>query len=686
MQTGKMNVTQTKNGKFEAKIHYERDGKSKQITVPRMDLRDTSLNGVEVEFESENGQIVKVIQQGKVIFPTEANAQKKTDKPQDNVNSFKKAPSSGTFNKVGTGNAPKSSPKGAPCKRDARAPYNFIPLNSKVVAWKMPPNIEADCDKYHDSCHTGVIEIEIETKTPLYIRGSLKEEQFANGKESKDIAAFFGPGGILRIPGSSLRGLTRTLVEIVSFGKFGFFDDIGLYFRGLADKSNLRNEYQKKMSSYDTKSKKSQYLISAGMLSKRGFDYFITPSPEAPKQISKKMARSIIEPQGKKYKLFTWYKNKNEYIVVSGDMTNKIKDWVITIPTENAKSFKIPDIDARNYMNDKNRADEVPNLLEECIKESVPCFYIRWKDAKNEERVSFGHTGMFRLAYEKSIGEHIPIVTILDENTSVDMAEAIFGNEKTYAGRVFFEDAIICEGQGEVCMGISTPRILSSPKPTTFQHYLEQDENADTKNYNTYNSDGSIRGNKFYWHQSGNGWKEENRQNIEQHKSQYTEINPVKPNTRFKGRIRFENLRTEELGALLFVLALPDGCYHKIGMGKPLGLGSIHIKPTLHISDRISRYTNLLAEWTGISPSDYQKVSELKKTFEDFILKKIGDNQSSTLWTNSRIHELELMLNFEKGKALEGASKMRYMEIEHPQYKNEFKDRPILVRPSEFTK
>lgn len=681
MQTGKLRVNQTNKGKLEKYIDYERDGKAKKVPVPNMDLKDASLNGVEVEFESDKGQVVKVTYQGKVIYPQESIKQNKVNIPKDNTTAYQKASSPGSFSKASTG----SVPKGAPCRRDAKAPYNFIPLNSTVINWKMPPNIEADCDKYHDNCHTGVIEIDIETKTPLYIRGPLKQKDLDNCIESNEISAFFDPAGILRIPGSSLRGMIRTLVEIVSFSKFGYFDDTGLYYRGLADKSNLRNEYQQTMSSYDAKKKVAQYKISAGILSKEGFKYFINPAG-TPNQIARKKAQSIIASLGKKYEPFEWYRNNNEFIVVSGEMEGKEKDWLINLPSNNVNRFEIPEKDVRQYNNDKNRSTDAPNLLKKASSGESPCFYVKWRDSQNNERVAFGHTGMFRLAYKKTIGEHIPIETIMDKNSSIDMAEAIFGNEKTFAGRVFFEDALLCESQGEVCMGVSSPKILSSPKPTTFQHYLEQDENADTKHYNTYNSNGTIRGNKLYWHQSGNNWQEKDKNKIQKHKSQYTEINPVKLGTRFKGRIRFENLRTEELGALLFAIDLPVGCCHKIGMGKPLGLGSIHIKPTLFISDRKARYANLFAEWKDISPVDNQRVSQLQKAFETFILRQIGDSGSQILWENQRISELALILDFEKGKALENNEKTRYMEIERQRIGNEFKDRPILVRPSELTK
>ena len=112
------------------------------------------------------------------------------------------------------------------------------------------------------------------------------------------------------------------------------------------------------------------------------------------------------------------------------------------------------------------------------------------------------------------------------------------------------------------------PKILSSPKPTTFQHYLTQ-SNDHIRDLNHYNRPAAIRGNKLYWHKSGKNWEETDQKEIDYHATQYTKIKPVRPGVQFKGRIRFENLSDIELGALLFVLDLPEGCSHKLGMGKP---------------------------------------------------------------------------------------------------------------------
>src|SRR3990172_2425245 len=280
---------------------------------------------------------------------------------------------------------------------------------------------------------------------------------------------------------------------------------------------------------------------------------------------------------------------------------------------------------------------------------------------------------MFRLAYEKTIGEHIP--ADLKNDSKTDLAEAIFGTvvkkkeARTIAGRVFFEDAFLTEGQQDFQMGEKTPKILAAPKPTTFQHYLVQTKD-DNKQLNHYNSNSAIRGYKLYWHKSGDKCEQTNQNEIDSHPKQYTKIKPVKPETRFSGRIRFENLSEVELGALLFSLELPEGCYHKLGMGKPLGLGSVKIIPKLCLSDRNKRYTDLFAEWSNdVSESD--RIQEFKMAFEQHVLGKISE-QHNSLWNTARLKELKLMLDYEIGKSLESQGEIRYMEIQD-KGQNEFK-------------
>jgi CRISPR-associated protein (TIGR03986 family) len=329
------------------------------------------------------------------------------------------------------------------------------------------------------------------------------------------------------------------------------------------------------------------------------------------------------------------------------------------------------------------------------------CFYI----TDNENNVlAFGHTGFFRLPYELTIGDHVP--ENLKSNDITDFAEAIFGKESKWASRVFFEDAVLGKEQNDIFINETSPKILASPKPTAFQLYLEQpkEENTGLKELKHWDDkDTLIRGYKLYWHRDTPddstekySWNEGKVINDTQH----TVIKPIKRNIKFKSRIRFENLTKEELGALLFVLDLPENHYHKIGMGKPLGLGSIEIKPALSLIDRKERYTSLFKEDTWNLGIKSAGKDDFKIAFEKYILKNISHNDKSnatSLWDTPRLRQLKTMLNWRNNTEIRGwLEKTRYMMIECPQNdpdydclcsdskhdkSNEYKDRPVLPKP-----
>ena len=100
-----------------------------------------------------------------------------------------------------------------------------------------------------------------------------------------------------------------------------------------------------------------------------------------------------------------------------------------------------------------------------------------------------------------------------------------------------------------------------------------------------------IRGFKQFWHQSGFSWYKEEDDDF--NKKLDKSITPVSPNNHFRFKVWFENLSDIELGALLFCLDLPTGLGYKLGMGKPIGLGTITIAPTLFITNRFKRYAEL---------------------------------------------------------------------------------------------
>ena len=123
-----------------------------------------------------------------------------------------------------------------PTQEIAKAPYNFVPLPEKVVT--VDPATLPDQDRYHPDRHTGTIECVITTASPVYVRASLTPEESERQEREEDKQMpwrqqvrnkpdFFStdPDKTPRIPGSSLRGMLRQIVEIISYSKVQWVSD-----------------------------------------------------------------------------------------------------------------------------------------------------------------------------------------------------------------------------------------------------------------------------------------------------------------------------------------------------------------------------------------------------------------------------------------------------------------------------
>ena len=248
------------------------------------------------------------------------------------------------------------------------------------------------------------------------------------------------------------------------------------------------------------------------------------------------------------------------------------------------------------------------------------------------------------------------------------------------------------------------PKILASPKPSTFQHYLVQDKdeghdpdrNEQLAHYGSSRSTTQIRGVKHYWHRGKNpDFKardlEKDKDGKIKNESQLTRMVPLKPDVTFSSRIHFENLKPEELGLLWWALALPaddNKTYcHKIGMGKPLGMGGVHIKPTLTLTKRPKRYQTLFTGEQWQAAEEMANPQTYIADFEQYILAKVSSDERPPRFTQmERIRMLLAMLTWhEDDPAWTEAT--RYMEIEYgPRRLNEYKERPVLPDPLEIGK
>lgn len=610
----------------------------------------------------------------------------------------------------------------------AKAPYNFVPLNEMVV--KSESEKPPAGDRYHSDKLTGYIQYTLETITPLYVRDTLDGEQInqkqdGNTKDNEN-PDFFSPGGKIKIPGSSLRGMIRNLIEIVSWGKFHFSDkDRMLYFRAVAEtKSSLGDIYKNLMID-----KSNNYFpkIKAGILRRISSDkYVIYPSKiicntqiyrinyniETRKVEGSNLVlgeyefRKIffkpVAPEDHTHYRFERKKNQKVayklkyakiteirdsemegyvegYLVSSGSFgKKKHMHWIINTPDNFNDFSEIKKEVIDNYKKDEAR-EERADLIEmlSSYPAGVPCFYIT---DDSGSVISFGFTGMFRLPYNSTIGNHIP-ANLQNENIT-DISEIIFGSNSQFASRVFFEDAdLLPDQQKDVTIDTDIFLTLLSPKPTTYQHYLEQKKGLGNNNLKHWNDNVPISGYKRYWHRNIKDWKTE-YQGKGSIKDFQQRLKPINSGIRFEGNIRFENLSIIELGALLFTLDLPENHYHKLGMGKPYGFGSVKIIPRLFLINHLERYQRLFTNNNWFRAEREEKMDMYKLEFGKYILESINEKEKvKSLWEVDRMRHLLVMLDWKPTERSDWPDKTRYMEIEHPINGNEFKERLVLKQP-----
>ena len=652
-----------------------------------------------------------------------------------------------------------------PQRRDrrAKAPYNFVPLPERVVVseGELPPQ-----DRYDPNLHTGYLDCTLKTETPLFVRGPLTLDEFERQdthaeeekkkpyqEQIKNKPEFFYIDPATHepvIPGSSLRGMLRTLVEIVSYGKIEWVaPQPTITYRAVAAPKNdpLSFPYKEMIGRYGDN-------VRAGYLMRRGEDWFIQPAkrpadlgwPEPSsylkvkeKTISSKLIPGFIPFNSPNYKpqvhevsfnIEIRQGKRGKYValkeigpraagylyegtlVCSGNMLEtagssrpnltgspRRNHALVLAPSANEKPLKISTQVVRDYLAALTPFQK--EVLDErmgCLQEGRPVFYVE----RNGAVIAFGHTPNFRVpaflhGESRAATPRDFVPQELRQAEGRDLSEALFGYPSSgspgngHASRIFVTSARLDPGDRNDWNSQPpiTPKILSSPKLTTFQHYLVQDRDRghdpdDKKllaHYGTPTPDETvIRGHKLYWHKDGSlGEEDFTDPAADSHSTQHTLMKPVGQGARFHLRIYFENLRDYELGALLWVLTLPgpDGSYrHKLGMAKPLGLGSVHIEEVnLHLSDRRERYSRLFDEesksWYLPVKEDPLSQTDLIRAFEEFVLNKLDKDTNQSLSDLPRIRALLTMLKW-PGPSGDGTE---YMELE------EFKERKVLPSP-----
>ena len=502
----------------------------------------------------------------------------------------------------------------------ATAAYNFVPLGPEIVpaefvhvqeeaghpAW---PALEKEQQQACFSKHvretgknSGWLELDITALTPLLVGGASDNGQFFAPLDPDHPA----------LPGSSLRGLVRSLVKILACGAMrpnDDFEDKNLYFRVVAGYGNdaLKTHY-------DQLTEAEQGGSSAGFLVKRQDGSFYI-SPCQVERLSSQSATRQDRPriQWKKVKK----KNGEEESIATttnGPMMDRKKHIIQQARYQFfhgrfSTKYPVPSKLIYNYDNDPLHADEnwasknkAIDLLDpkwssedpdKMTKDPqavavVPCHFVLESDGETVR--SFGHGPKYRIPYANAIQKSVPKPLRQLPEACADLADAIFGVGGLWSGRGSFEDARLTSAASYEAPSLPRPQMV--PRPTAYQMYLEQGRSSGAATKHWDSKDATMRGYKFYWH-SNAPWK---KQSEDPPIKNTKEIQPLQKGAKFHSRVWFQDLSDVELGALCaaFDLGADDHTAYKLGRGKAIGMGSIRIRATLHLQDEDAKYHSFL--------------------------------------------------------------------------------------------
>ena len=492
-------------------------------------------------------------------------------------------------------------------------PYQFVSASKKVM--------RSPVEKGN---LTGKISCRIKVKEQLAIPNSV-----ADKPQKYD---FFNVDGRYMIPGSEIRGCIRSAYETVTSSCFSIVNSEILSAREA--KPNLSRK--------------------PGILMRRDNEWVIYEAVYYNEKHYHKYKHKIGEPdvvrkwqkKGNKPELCETYfyfeeddegylkraavcteadilKLRRAYEVYLANLTND--DIISETANEEIRAI-------RSYiqlLNDMQNTEEDDDML-------LPLFY-QCSKGGNIVYISPAHTG--RKVHEntvpKLLGEHDKCTGKSGLYCPSCSLFGTLGDNAPIASRVRFSDAVMTNGS------ISDYKFLpelASPKISTVEFYSNQSGyTSDSPRWNYDDKNVSLKGRKYYLH----GIPKE----ADELGTRQVAVKTANKNSEFIFDVFFDKITEKELKTLLWVLTIGDNdiesnYMHKLGMGKPVGYGSVKI-----VVDDVTQRSFDAAQMTyslnKMSFADYavteDETDELfdRRALADFML--ISDYSLTVDGSNERI-------------------------------------------------
>lgn len=462
------------------------------------------------------------------------------------------------------------------------SPYNFVPLNQQVFYPDWAEQASQDLP-FKDGLDVS-LDIKLTNVSPLFTRNGSKD-----GKDTFS-SHIIGENGKRQyfIPATTIKGMLREIVEIMTFGKMQEGKDYQNRYFGYRDVARqagneLNAEYMRKVSKgkpgWLYKEGENYYFAScSGELEKIAKDELkqLYPSYQSDPSIWKSnisVGKNGIYPSYPEIE-----KNDNYYrIVCTGKFGKKQHELLFPSAEDEPILIQKETIEAFTTMYDATPGFSDAKDGESCFLsalengEKIPVFHLRLEEGKE----TLGFSRMFKLPFKYNVKQQVEVLQKADINRP-DFAETLFGytgKETSLKGRVQISHAFM---EGEVVDSelIEEKGILGSPKASYYPIYLKQHHSP----YKTYDENEGIAGRKLYRVHTKDTTiplpLNENNPNVE------SSFKTIPQGQNFHFRITMHNVKEVELGAVLAALTFnhTTGVYFNIGMAKSFGFGKCEIE------------------------------------------------------------------------------------------------------------
>jgi CRISPR-associated protein (TIGR03986 family) len=512
------------------------------------------------------------------------------------------------------------------------APYNFVPLNKKVVYPHWAKLISHDVP--FENSLSGTIELEILANTPIFVKDGMSAKEAETYKKDNNQKTPFLPNKLedkYFIPGTSIKGMISNVLEIISFGELkNRVDDKRYAFRDLYAKYDYVPHFQhgKIKCGWLKKNAENKYtIVNCGIPFRIGHDkidkgfgtnfvsYFSEQGAfNANKDTEKAAKFKYDKAAGKHLHLYSFdieNENYNNWKLLNFDTTGKIKGKVVftgqpgkRVLSRNGKweghfyEFVFPETENKQLLNvdenvvddflfayfdhDKNQSSEDWKKWRNVLNngEEIPVFF----SEENGKVKHFGLSYLYKLPYNYSVHDSILNTQGKNSANELDFASCLFGYSRKISdklhnlkGRVHVGHAFALENTAKLLD--EEKYVLGTPKASYYPNYIAQYPDSSGKitgNYLTFMHDkAEISGYKRYPVRSKIAVTnfQDNMDSVA------TIFKPLDAGATFKCTISYHNLRAEELGALISAITFHNSKdhFHSLGMGKPFGFGRINV-------------------------------------------------------------------------------------------------------------